>query len=205
MKTLLHVGCGTSPLPDGYKSYKEVRLDCDPASEPDIVASIVALPMIPKESHDAIFASHVLEHLFAHEANMALAEMFRVLKPDGILEVFVPDLQGIGAKLALDQLEEPLYLSNIGPISPMDMIYGHRGSVAQGRASMAHKTGFTASVLRSALKRAGFEKVLVEREQHRGSAELKAIAVKGKGVIEDAGQEPGATGVPERPLRTCVG
>src|SRR5581483_12436178 len=122
-------------------------------------------------------ASHVIEHLPAHEAQMALAECFRVLKPGGTLEAWVPDLQAVGGRLAADQLDVPLYNSGLGPVAALDMIYGHRGSIAGGSPAMAHRTGFTASSLRRALERAGFLPA-VERITERGSPELKALAVK---------------------------
>jgi predicted SAM-dependent methyltransferase len=42
---------------------------------------------------DAVNAYHVLEHLTPHEGQKFVAEIFRVLKPDGVLRVSVPDLQ----------------------------------------------------------------------------------------------------------------
>ncbi len=178
MKTLLHVGCGRGKLPRGYETYAECRLDCDPGCEPDVLASLVAMPMVGDETFDRVFASHVVEHLHAHEAALALAECHRVLKPGGVLEVFVPDLQAVGGRVALDQLCEPVYQSAMGPVTPLDMLYGHQASVAKGESFMAHKTGFTASVLRAALRRAGFEKVLIDRSG--GALELKGTAIKGE-------------------------
>jgi hypothetical protein len=171
---ILHAGCGDSPLPRDWQSFRETRLDSDPEVNPDVLASIVAMPMIEDESFDAVLASHVVEHLYAHEAAMALTEFHRVLKPGGIMEVWVPDLQTIGGRLGLDQLDVPFYLCSMGPITPLDMIYGHRPGVANGKKGMAHKTGFTASVLKAACQRAGFTKILIERE----GAELKAKAIK---------------------------
>lgn len=45
------------------------------------------------ESCDAIYASHVWEHLYFSSAVHATRECFRVLKPDGVLRVMVPDLR----------------------------------------------------------------------------------------------------------------
>lgn len=199
LKRLLHVGCGTGRLPDGYGAYLEFRLDCDPTSGPDIVASCVAMPMIEDESYDCVFASHVVEHLFFHEVGMALAEFHRVLKPGGILEVFVPDLQAIGGRIAMDELDTPVYLCGMGPIAPLDMLYGHRASIARGEQAMSHKTGFTGTVLKDALRRAGFEKVVIDRD--KGALELRAKAIKG---ASHASQESGSEGVSGSALRSRV-
>ena len=47
----------------------------------------------PENSFWAIYASHVLEHLYRVEADALLAECKRVLKPGGVLRLVVPDLQ----------------------------------------------------------------------------------------------------------------
>ena len=47
------------------------------------------------DTFDAINAYHVLEHLTPHEGQRVTAEIFRVLKPNGIFRVSTPDLQSI--------------------------------------------------------------------------------------------------------------
>ena len=49
----------------------------------------------PDGSASAIYASHVLEHLYFEEARRLISEAFRVLCPGGILRVVVPDLHAI--------------------------------------------------------------------------------------------------------------
>jgi SAM-dependent methyltransferase len=46
----------------------------------------------PDGAFEAAFGSHVLEHLSPQEAEAALRELHRVLRPGGILRVVVPDL-----------------------------------------------------------------------------------------------------------------
>ena len=53
---------------------------------------------------DAVYHSHVLEHLRPEEASRLLSECFRVLKPGGTLRIAVPDLEGI-ARQYLSTLE----------------------------------------------------------------------------------------------------
>jgi predicted SAM-dependent methyltransferase len=177
MRYILHVGCGSkvNKVPREYATYKEARLDCNPQVEPDLLASIVAMPMIADESYEAIFASHVLEHLYCHEVAMALSELFRILKPGGVLDIAVPDLQCIGGKLALDQADYAIYNSPIGTIAPLDMIYGHRGSVGAGNLFMGHKFGFTQGVLKRYLQNAGFNDMEIDRKTEY---ELKVKATK---------------------------
>jgi len=44
---------------------------------------------------DAVDACHVLEHLTPHEGHKFATEIYRVLKPNGVFRVSVPDLQNI--------------------------------------------------------------------------------------------------------------
>lgn len=179
MKLLLHAGCGPgiNKPPKDMASYKEIRLDADRNVKPDIVASIVAMPMIEDGKFDAVFCSHTLEHLFTFEVALALKEFRRVLKPGGVVRIHVPDLQSIGGKLALDELDHVAYISPCGPICPMDMIYGHQGAIGSGNLFMAHKTGFTKGVITRALEHAGFINVDVRRDSFEMEVNAKRCSV----------------------------
>ena len=78
------------------RDWEEVRLDIDAAVKPDVVGSITQLESsFPAESFDAIWSSHVLEHLYAHEVYPALRQFIRVLKPDGFALIMSPDLEAV--------------------------------------------------------------------------------------------------------------
>jgi SAM-dependent methyltransferase len=158
-RTILHVGCGIAPIPDAFKSdgWHEVRLDLDPETKPDIVASLTDMAAVASESLDAVFCSHCLEHLHAHEVPLALREFFRVLKPGGFVLVAVPDLERVAEWVARGLMDTVLYNSPAGPITPRDMIYGFGPSIQGGNLFMCHKTGFTPSSLKAALSAAGFD------------------------------------------------
>lgn len=49
----------------------------------------------PDGSATAVYASHVLEHLYVEEGQRLIRESFRVLSDGGILRVVVPDLRAI--------------------------------------------------------------------------------------------------------------
>lgn len=181
-RTLLHVGCGQKDKQRTTRGFaleiwQETRYDIDESVSPDIVGSMTDLNQIQDESFDAIFSSHNIEHLYAHEVGIALAEFVRVLKPDGFFVVTCPDLQSICELVARDQLTEVAYNSPAGPISPIDMIYGFRKSIQEGNEYMAHRCGFTRKVLAGCLKGAGFQSVI---SQSRGqpSFDLWAVASK---------------------------
>jgi SAM-dependent methyltransferase len=114
-------------------------------------------------SVDAVWSSHNLEHLYAHEVPLALAEFYRVLKPAGFALITLPDLQSVARLIVEDKLEETAYQSAAGPIAAIDMMYGHRGYIARGNQHMGHRTGFTARTLGDALVRVGFARAEVKR------------------------------------------
>jgi SAM-dependent methyltransferase len=167
-KVFLHVGCG-SPSPDKVHQrfrgpdWREVRLDIDPTVRPDIVASIVDLEPVDSTSVDAVWSSHNLEHVFAHEVPAVLASFLRVLRPGGTALITLPDLQAVAKQIAVGKLEDTLYTSPAGPITPLDVVYGYRPSIAEGNEFMAHRTGFTAKTLGAKLRSVGFVDVSVQR------------------------------------------
>ena len=156
LKTVLNVGCGPRGRPHGFagfdQGWTELRLDIDPAVAPDVVGTMTDLAAVATGSVDAVVSSHNIEHLYPHEVPLALAEFVRVLKPDGLLLVTCPDLQSVCARVAKGELATPLYVSEAGPISALDMMYGHRGAMAAGNLFMAHRCGFTLQVLADTLQ-----------------------------------------------------
>jgi SAM-dependent methyltransferase len=161
MPTFLHVGCGQcrqGAATPGFATdaWIELRLDIDPDARPDVLCSMTDMAPLADGSMDAVFSSHNLEHLYAHEVHMALAEFARVLKPDGFCVITCPDLQAVAALVAEDRLTELVYQSPAGPVAAIDMIYGHRASVAAGKLHMAHKHGFTEQTLTDSLLDGGF-------------------------------------------------
>jgi len=181
MKKLLHVGCGadrinrtTSGFNDG--TWQEVRLDINELNQPDVIGSMTDMPRIDSESIDAIFSSHNIEHLYIHEVPIALGEFMRVLKPGGFCVITCPDLQTVCELVAQDKLMEAAYQSPAGPISPLDILYGHSNSIRAGNTYMAHRCGFTQNSLSSALKQSGYSSVAAMRSPK--SFDLWVIASK---------------------------
>lgn len=96
---MLNIGCGAVFHPDW------VNLDAAPA-DPSVIACDIR-DGIPYEdgSFDAVYASHVLEHLDPASGTRLLQDCRRVLRPAGILRIVVPDLEVI-ARLYIASLED---------------------------------------------------------------------------------------------------
>lgn len=189
MRQLLHVGCGSSTIKDlpvyFASGWREFRLDINDEVNPDIVASIVDMPIVADAAFDAVFSSHNIEHLYPHEVPLAFLEFRRVLKADGFLLVKCPDLGAVARAIAKDGLDAPLYTSPSGVISPLDVLYGYRPSLRAGNLFMAHRTGFDAKLLSDCAMSAGFSRVLVVADDVYGLHALCFCADVDQGVAQE--------------------
>lgn len=95
---MLNVGCG--------RCYHNVwvNLDLSHADSQVLQHDLVTGLPFEDDHFDAVYHSHVLEHLAPDEGAAMVQECFRVLKPGGVLRIVVPDLEQI-ARLYLQQHE----------------------------------------------------------------------------------------------------
>ena len=84
---LINAGCG------GVYHKDWINLDFAPASSDVIACNILKGLPFPNASADAIYHSHVLEHLPRQEGTEFVRECARVLKPGGIIRIVIPDLE----------------------------------------------------------------------------------------------------------------
>lgn len=194
MKNILHVGCGGQDIRsmppyfhDG--TWSEIRFDIDPGAHPDIQGELQDLSLIEDASIDVVYSSHNIEHVSSFEVPGVLAGFRRVLGNDGFALILCPDMQSVAQAMVAGVLEEPLYISPAGPISALDIVYGHQKAIQQGQIYMAHKTAFTAGTLARHLLGAGFSQVRVARDKVFG---LHAIAFASTPHEEEAGWLAGA-------------
>lgn len=98
MNALLNIGCGATFHPAW------TNLDAMPLS-PEVVPHDVraGLPF-PENQFEAVYASHVLEHLEPDAGLRLLRECHRVLRPGALARIVVPDLETI-ARTYLQCLE----------------------------------------------------------------------------------------------------
>lgn len=163
-RVCLSVGAGPNRgLPHHYRDFRVVTLDIDDATKPDIVADVRDLSSLADESFDAVYMSHLLEHFERHELTVVMHEVARVLKFGGFVEIRVPHVKAVfEAVVQGHDLDQPLYESAMGPIDPLDMIFGHGRSLAEGKHFMAHRTAFTPGLLERVLTGPGLKIELLQ-------------------------------------------
>jgi Methyltransferase domain len=174
---LINAGCGPrggARLPPFFDDWRQLRVDVDPGTEPDILTSVTDLSAIGSAVADAVWSAHCIEHLFAHEVPSALGEFRRVLRREGFACIIVPDLQAIAQWLANDRLQEVIYQSDAGPVTAHDMLWGFGPAIEQGYSAMAHRCGFTPTLMLQRLSGCGFAEVVLRR---RPTLELAGLAL----------------------------
>lgn len=103
----LNLGSGQRPFGEGW-----TNVDCQSKWSPDIVADIRNMPMFEDGSAELIVVHHGLEHLKITDAAIALKEWHRILKPEGSLLIFVPDLKALARKWLVGNLTDYLFFVN---------------------------------------------------------------------------------------------
>jgi len=155
----VNLGCGKYHL-DGY-------LNVDINEPADIIMDIRNLDF-DDNSLEEIVSSHVLEHISMHETIRVLQEMYRVLKPEGILQLEVPDLEYcLSEWLKTDEESEHkwnFYLMRIFGSQINEYEY--------------HKTGFTEKRITNLLTTIGFKDIKIERVDSHAQESLLIKAIK---------------------------
>lgn len=132
----LHIGCGSRRLP-GF-----IHIDARSEVAPDVVADVSFLDMFEDNSVDLIYFCHGLEHIKPHDVQITLAEWKRILKPNGILRLSLPDF----GKLAY------MYICQNVPLS--HIIYAIHGG--QDYPENTHFWSWDFRTINQALTNAGF-------------------------------------------------
>ena len=104
------------------------------------------------DTFEAVLATHVLEHLHPDVAERCLRETYRVLRPDGVVRIAVPDLDAMVAEY--------------DPSDPDAFLWGiYQGRGARAKRSARHWWHYNAASLKQLLERIGFRDV--ERREFR--------------------------------------
>lgn len=180
-RRVLNVGGGskTIGIPEHYRGWQHLLLDVDARGEVDVVLDARDLELLAPGQIDAVYCSHNLEHYYAHDVRRVLAGFAHVLKPEGFVEIRVPDIEAV-ARAMLERhmdIEDTLYVAPVGPITVRDVLYGYGREIEQsGQDFYAHKTGFTRTSLTRALQLAGFG--TVHALEPLGGYELRVAATR---------------------------
>jgi hypothetical protein len=127
---------------DGY-----INVDLYERHNPDLIADITELAMLPSGGYDEIIAQDVLEHLERNKVSAALAEWSRLMAEGGTLRIRVPSL--VHMVLALCHPDN----KSIEKADEINhMIFG-----TQAYSGDYHLTGFNTVILEARLAECGLK------------------------------------------------
>jgi len=136
MPTRLNLGCGLDYRP-GW-----VNIDARNDVGADIVADIAHPPLpFTTESVSEVLAQDIIEHITLEEQGILFTEIFRILKPQSIFQVRLPDIDDIITRFSHDPETRNLFLY---------------GDTSQSGAWGSHKSGHTALTFTSMAVSKGF-------------------------------------------------
>jgi len=135
----LNIGCGFDKR-EGF-----LNVDLNAFHDPDLIADVCNLSMLPSGAFDYILAQDVLEHLEREKSCVALREWSRLLSPNGCLEIRVPSLLGM-----FELLSKPENRAWENAEKIIHLMYG-----TQKYNGDYHLAGFTAEILVEYLRRSG--------------------------------------------------
>jgi predicted SAM-dependent methyltransferase len=155
----VNIGCCDDGKLEGY-----INLDLNKDIPGVFPANALYLPF-KNNSIEEIYASHFLEHLEGHHIHLCLQEWHRVLIPNGLVRVIVPDMEVLCKEWLVSDINR-----KANWLCPA--IFGsHRGP------GQDHKCGLDAPLLWTLLLTNGF-KVIKCRHNEQWNFWLEVDAVK---------------------------
>lgn len=158
-----HLGCGTTFLKNwiniGYWSHLEngglFNIDGAILLNHDLRLGIPA----EDSSLEAVYHSHLLEHLNYKEGLSFIAEIHRVMQPNGLHRIIIPDLEAYAkAYLSKDSILLEKYREHI--LKNDHEIYKTPASIFMGMLhNHEHKWGWDWETIKWALERQGFKDI----------------------------------------------
>jgi SAM-dependent methyltransferase len=184
-RRVLNVGGNSklSPIPDHYSGWNHLLLDIAPGPDVDVLLDARKLAEYDGEKFDSVYSSHNLEHFYPHDVSKVLSGIHQALKPDGFLDIRVPDIPSVLKAVVAQgmELDDVLYTSPAGPISAHDVIYGWGAEIERsGVDFFAHKRGFSVKSLTLSLQQAGFVHIYSAVNGYQ----LQAVAFKSEPTAE---------------------
>lgn len=153
----LNLGCGNKREP-GY-----VGVDIFAGPNVDEIFDLDDIPYADG-TIAAIHSEHALEHVGWHRAEEAIKEWFRVLKPGGEVNLYMPDVENCFIKYLQAPLEDPVFMKTRAWFK--FTVYGIQTSQAgEPDDAQTHRCGYSKEEIRIVMGRNGF---IVDKVENYG-------------------------------------
>jgi len=170
-KVKLNVGCGTD--------YKRGWINIDNNTDNNIEKLDLnwdlrnPLPF-PENSVDFIFNEHFVEHLTVEEARASLADFKRVLKPNGVMRIAMPDLE-VAVQQYLDKnWKERPFIKRYG----LEFVETRAELLNMGMRWWDHKWLYDWEELARRLKEVGFKSTRIRKAKHSKSVHRELVGLE---------------------------
>lgn len=170
----LEIGVNTKRIAKDWDT-----LDIIKGDDIDIVADIREKLPIEDDTYDLVYMSHVLEHIEWYKIKDVFHEIFRIIRKDGFVEIFVPDIDKIIYAYQNEIIPDDWYKYNEQK-DPFVWFIGRIYTYGE-KESDFHKSAFNYSYLKKCLEEAGFrdiKKIYKTRGYNHGYINLGARARK---------------------------
>ncbi len=170
----LHLGCSDIYLPDW------LNLDlADPRHRLDLCWDLRRGIPFPDGRAEAAFAEHLFEHIGFDGGLALMKECFRVLKPEGVLRITVPDLERyVRSYLGDDPLLDDCYAGRPTRAMAFEEVFFHHGHRAvydyPTLALMLRSVGFV-EVERSSFGQSRLDPVPDRADRRRETLYVEAV------------------------------
>lgn len=147
----IDIGAGGLVRPHIAAEYDVETTDIRPDTKPTYVMDSLALNL-PKNHYDMVCSSHHLEHIGRWDQEKIWAEMFRILKPGGVMEHVVPNVAWAAGHLVEGHIDEHV----------MNVLYGAQEAHGYERDYNTHYFAYTPETARALAENCGLVDVTIQ-------------------------------------------
>lgn len=145
------IDLGAGGIKRSWPGYETFTLDIRPDSKPDYCQDTRQLNF-PNDHWDMVASSHHLEHIGRWDQEQVWREMYRVLKPGGVVEHIVPSIEWAARKISEHEVDEHV----------LNVLYGAQEAHGYHREWNTHYFGYTRNIAKLLAEQAGFVDVVCE-------------------------------------------
>jgi SAM-dependent methyltransferase len=157
-----------------WAGHKTFTTDLRADTKPDYVQDTRWLTL-PDDHFDLVASSHHLEHIPRWEQERAWAEVYRVCKPGGAVEMILPNAEWAAHKMVQGEVDEHV----------VNVLYGAQEAHGYARELNTHFFPYTPAVGRALAEAAGFTDVATESFKQREELGYNLI-IRGKKPLTEA-------------------
>lgn len=179
LKTKLNIGSFTVMAKNGWTNCDILDLNAYANQNGFTFKQFDAIKGIPylANSVDLIIASHFMEHITRQEGSQFLRECYRVMKPDGVIRLTVPDTKLLASEYLSNLNFRDKFNENEGVKNSEDIAEAYWNFITAG-----HKTAYDEDSLGRKMKDVGF--VDIQRLEF-GKSRSEEIRVETKDMFPD--------------------